>query len=62
MYKRREHEICRTKSFSKLQFAYKAPSPQRLSWELLDQAYRSTEQLAAQILAVAKKFEATGHL
>ena len=49
---RRKHDICQTKSFSKLQ----AHSYKQLSWELLDQAFRSTEQLAA------KSFGATGHL
>ena len=42
--------------------SFKAPSSKRLSRELLDQAYRSTEQLAALILATAKKVGATGHL
>ena len=32
---------------------YNAPSRQRLSGELLDQAYRSNEQLADPILAIA---------
>ena len=39
--------------------SYKAPSRKRLSGELLDQAYKSTEQLVAPILAIAKKFGAT---
>ena len=39
--------------------SYKAPSSKRLSGELLDQAYKSTEQLVAPILAIAKKFGAT---
>ena len=38
--------------------SYKAPSCKRLSWELLDQAYKSTEQRAAPILAIAKEFGA----
>ena len=47
--------------------SHKVPSRKRLSGELLDQAYRSTEQLAAPILAVAKKSDclnlvANGHL
>ena len=33
---------------------YNAPSRKRFSGELLDQAYRSTEQFAAPILAIAK--------
>ena len=40
--------------------SHKVPSRKRLSGELLDQAYRSTEQLAAPILAAAKEFVATG--
>ena len=51
-----EHEIRQTKFFSKLQ----SPFHKRLSWELIDQAYRSTEQHSAPILAIAKKFGATG--
>ena len=39
--------------------SYKAPSRKRLSGELLDQAYKSTQQLVAPILAIAKKFGAT---
>ena len=39
-----------------------APSSKQLSGELLDQEYKSTEQLVALILAIAKKFGATGHL
>ena len=39
--------------------SYKTPARKRLSGELLDQAYKSTEQRVAPILAIAKKFGAT---
>ena len=39
--------------------SFKAPSRTRLSRELLDQAYRSTEQLVAPILAIAIKLGST---
>jgi len=39
--------------------SYKPPSRKRLCGELLDQAYKSTEQLVAPLLAVAKKYGAT---
>ena len=42
--------------------SYKAHARKRLSGELLDEAYKSTEQLAAPTLAIAKKFGATVHL
>ena len=42
--------------------SHKVPSRKRLSGELLDQAYRSTEHLAALIPAIAKSFGATRHL
>ena len=42
--------------------SYKSPSRKLLFGELLDQAYKSTEQLVAPILASAKKFGTTGHL
>ena len=42
--------------------SYKDPSRKGLSGELLDEPYRSTDQLAAPIHAIAKKFGATGHL
>jgi len=38
---------------------YKTPSRKKLGGELLDQAYTSTEQLVAPLLAVAKKYGAT---
>ena len=55
---RREHEIRQKNPFQN----YKALSRKQLSGELLYPAYRSTEQLAAPILAIAKTFGATGHL
>ena len=39
--------------------SYKAPSRKKLSGELLDQAYKSTEQLVAPLVAIAKKYGAT---
>ena len=39
--------------------SYKASSRKRLYGKLLDQAYKSTEQLVAPILAIAKQFGAT---
>ena len=45
-------------AFHSLQ-SYKAPSRKRSSGDLHDQAYKSTEQLVAPILAVAKKYGAT---
>ena len=46
------------KSFTFLQ-SYKAPSLTRLSGNLLNQAYKSIEQLVAPLLTVAKKYWAT---
>ena len=43
------------KSFTFLQ-SYKAPSLTRLSGNLLNQAYKSIEQLVAPLLTVAKKY------
>ena len=55
---RKEHEIRQKNLFQ----SYKSPSRKLLFGELLDQAYKSTEQLVAPILASAKKFGTTGHL